>query len=238
MAGYWLKLYTEILDDPKYYRLSDNAKLGMYELMLVAKKVGFEGDLPSIADIEFYTRRQASWWVPVIDELKAIEFIVVNENGDKIRKFEERQAAVTVTEKQRYYRESLHKKEFSSYEPVTDALRNVTESKSKSTDVEVEKEIDVDADSGSGLVSTFLELYPGLKPRSDQESPSWDLAYSRMQQAGVTPAIMRRAARELADKAMKVASPGSLVNPCLMVMQREKKRVPDSAGSFKEYINH
>ena len=140
MAGYWLKLYTEILDDPKYYRLSDNAKLGMYELMMVAKKVGQDGHLPSVDDIEFYTRRTVSWWQPVIDELKAINFITDNTTGLVIRKFEERQAAIPSDEKQRKYREAQHKKDYSGYEPVTDALRKVTESKSKSKSTEIEKE--------------------------------------------------------------------------------------------------
>ena len=231
MAGYWLKLYTEILDDPKYYRLSDDAKLGMYELMLVAKKVGQDGHLPSIDDIVFYTRRSSSWWIPVIDELKSIEFITVSESGDKIRKFEERQRALTDAEKQQRYREELHKKEFSRYQDVTDMSPKVTESKSKST----EKEIDVDADSGGGLVSTFLELYPGLKPRI---SSDWQDGYEELNKNHITPEIMRRAASELAQKGMKVISPGSLLRPCLMVMQREKKRQPDSAGQFSEYINH
>ena len=76
MAGYWLKLYTEILDDPKYYRLSDNAKLGMYELMIIAKKVDMEGWLPDIEDVCFYSRRQKEWWAPVIQELEQIKFVV------------------------------------------------------------------------------------------------------------------------------------------------------------------
>lgn len=138
MAGYWLKLYTEILDDPKYYRLSDNAKLGMYELMLVAKKTGQDGHLPSVDDIEFYTRRSAEWWNQVIDELKRIEFIVANDTGDKIRKFEERQRALTNNEKQQYHREGLHKKEFTCNRNVTDLSPKVTES--KSTEIEIEKE--------------------------------------------------------------------------------------------------
>jgi hypothetical protein len=54
----------------------------------------------------------------------------------------------------------------------------------------------------------------------------------------VTPSVLGRAAAELANKGMKVISPGSLLRPCLMVMQRERKRQPDSSGQFKEYINH
>ena len=235
MAGYWLKLYTEILDDPKYYRLSDDAKLGMYELMLVAKKVGQDGHLPSIDDIVFYTRRSSSWWIPVIDELKSIEFITVSESGDKIRKFEERQRALTDAEKQQRYREELHKKEFSRYQDVTDMSPKVTESKSKSKSTDAEKEIDVDADSGGGLISTFTELYPGLKPRNPSD---WDAGFRELITNNVTPSVLGRAAAELANKGMKVTSPGSLLRPCLMVMQREKRRMPDSSGQFKEYINH
>jgi hypothetical protein len=237
MAGYWLKLYTEILDDPKYYRLSDNAKLGMYELMLVAKKVGQDGHLPEVDDIEFYTRRPADWWLPVIEELKQIEFIVANDTGDKIRKFEERQRALTNNEKQKYHRAELHKNEFACNQDVTDVSPKVTESKSKSKSTEIEKEIDVDVSDDGDLSSTFVELYAGLAPRNTTDQTAWAEAYSRMKKAGVTPAVMRRASREMAEKKLKVASPGSLVNPCLMVMQRDDTRKPDSVGQFAEYVN-
>ena len=236
MAGYWLKLYTEILEDPKYYRLSDNAKLGMYELMLVAKRIGNDGDLPPINDIEFYTRRPASWWIPVIEELESINFITENGSGDKIRKFEDRQRAIPDNERQKNYRKALHDNEFSGNEPVTELSRNVTESKSKSKSRE---EVDTDADVRGGsikLLSTFVEIYPGLKPRNHDDLLKWEDSYDRMAAAGVTPAIMRRAARELADKQMKVASPGSLVNPCLMVMQKDPPRKSNSEGAFKDAV--
>lgn len=155
MAGYWLKLYTEILEDPKYYRLSESAKLGMYELMMVAKKCGQEGDLPSQEDICFYTRRSEDWWAPVLDELKSISFVIANGNGDKIRKFEERQRAVDAAERQQNYRKSLQHQEYSSNESVTKKQktsdedvtklsRNVTEI--KSTEIESEKEAEEDVD--------------------------------------------------------------------------------------------
>jgi hypothetical protein len=122
MAGYWLKLYTEILEDPKYYRLTDNAKLGMIELMLVAKKVGLEGEIPSIEDVAFYTRRSVDWWQPVFEELSKIEYLVISGSETIIRKFAERQAAVEVTERMKQSRALKHKNEFVSREcnePVT-----------------------------------------------------------------------------------------------------------------------
>lgn len=122
MAGYWLKLYTEILEDPKYYRLTDSAKLGMIELMLVAKKVGLEGEIPSIEDVAFYTRRTVEWWMPVFEELSKIEYLVINGSEMIIRKFAERQAAVDGAERIKHFRELKHKNEFPSRdgnEPVT-----------------------------------------------------------------------------------------------------------------------
>ena len=108
MSGYWLKLYTEILDDPKYFRLSDNAKLGMIELMIVAKKVDMDGLLPTIDDVSFYTRRNNEWWEPVYAELTEIKFLDLNDNGYFIRKFSERQAPVPATERSRQHRIVKH----------------------------------------------------------------------------------------------------------------------------------
>ena len=111
MAGYWLKLYTEILDDPKYFRLSDNAKLGMIELMIVAKRVDLDGEIPSIEDVAFYTRRSIDWWIPVFEELSKIQYLVTNGGETIIRKFAERQAAVSDSERQKQYRAVTHKKQ-------------------------------------------------------------------------------------------------------------------------------
>lgn len=157
MAGYWLKLYTEILDDPKYFRLSDAAKLGMVELMLVAKKTDKDGSLPCIDDIAFFTRRSVEWWAPVIKELITINYLVEDGEDITIRKFSERQAAIENAERMKQSRIASHKKEFSHEpdtemlrnetdeikscdEPVTNLLRNVTEIKETESETESEGE--------------------------------------------------------------------------------------------------
>ena len=110
MAGYWLKLYTEILDDPKYFKLSDHAKLAMFELLIIAKKYDNTGDLPSIDNICFHSRREIDWWTDALEELERIKFIVVPPDDKlddplKIRKFAERQAAVPGYERAKRSRE-------------------------------------------------------------------------------------------------------------------------------------
>jgi hypothetical protein len=112
MAGYWLKLYTEILDDSKYFKLSDSAKVGMYELLLVAKRFGGNGELPDLEELAFQTRKPEGWWPPVIQELLAIHFLTGAEGSLVIRKFAERQAFVPSSERSRQYRARKHRNEF------------------------------------------------------------------------------------------------------------------------------
>lgn len=267
MAGYWLKLYTEILEDPKYYRLSDSAKLGMYELMMVAKKCGQEGDLPSLEDICFYTRRSEDWWVPVLDELKSISFVIANGNGDKIRKFKDRQRAVEAAERQQNYRKSLQHQEYSSNEPVTgkqntsddnvtNLSRNVTEIKSIEIETEKETEADVDVPAASapgnidnpflsGLLTQF-ELVSGLKAPilQDKIMEKWFESLIRMDEAGVTEVVMRQACQELTEKKYRIAGPWSIEKPCGMILaERKRETVPkerkrDSIGAYADFVNH
>jgi len=143
MAGYWLKLYTEILDDPKYFKLSDNAKLGMIELMVVAKRINLDGEIPEIEDVAFHTRRTVRWWTKVFDELISIDYLVKNGEKTIIRKFAERQSAVLDSERQRQHRIVTHKKEFASQ----DCNEVVTKSNGDS---------DSDSDS-ENIISTFVE---------------------------------------------------------------------------------
>jgi hypothetical protein len=114
--GYWLKLYTDILDDPKYFRLSDNAKVGMYELFLLAKKIEkgeATGELPNIGDIAFYTRREISFWEKVLPELEEAGIVDQQEDSLIIRKFSERQASIPADERMRQYRKRKNDDTFS-----------------------------------------------------------------------------------------------------------------------------
>ncbi len=260
MAGYWLKLYTEIIDDPKYHRLSDQAKIGMIELMVVAKKCNRNGELPSIEDICFYTRRPVEWWGKVIAELEKIEFVINSENSVIIRKFAERQKAVNEAERQKLSREIRHRKEF-SHEPVTGLSRNVTESREeKEVELELEKEEDVDVDvpaTGAGIIDdpenswvresliTQFEQVTGLTAPISQSKvmEKWIDAFARLEKMGATPEIWRQAVTELTAKRYRIAGPWSIEKPCAMILaERKRETIPkserrrDSDGEFRDFI--
>lgn len=252
MAGYWLKLYTEILDNPEYYRLSDNAKLGIYELLITAKKVDEDGLLPTLEDIAFYTRRDEAWWTPVIQELQKIKFLIIDDTGNLlIRNFANKQAPVDDAERKRQERARKHASEYKdndSHELVTELSRNVMESRNRvETEVETDVETDVDVPPSGGngngsidpLLTTFHELTMLPTPTTPQDKERWNLSISQMHMAGVTSEILSQAITELQDKRYKIAGPWSVVKPAIICLEsrHEAERRRDSDGFFRDFIN-
>jgi hypothetical protein len=143
MADYWMKLYIEILDDPKMAMLPDRIWRRFIELCLLAKRAGADGHLPDT--------RQIAWSLRMIpDELEsdlaqiATTGIIEREiNGWFIPKFAQRQAAVPDAE--RKAQERLRKKSQQYYGDVTMASRNVTQStEDRLTESEAEAEAEAE----------------------------------------------------------------------------------------------
>jgi len=55
----WLRLYTEVLNDPKVQRLDGETFKGWINLLCIAKESNGNGDLPELTDIAFYLRTDA-----------------------------------------------------------------------------------------------------------------------------------------------------------------------------------
>ena len=56
----WLRLYTEVLNDPKVQRLDGDTFKGWVNLLCVAKESSGSGTLPTLSDIAFYLRTDAN----------------------------------------------------------------------------------------------------------------------------------------------------------------------------------
>ena len=143
MAGYWLKVYTEIINDYKYHQLTDAGKVGLYEALIIAKDYDREGVLPCVQELAFRTRRTVEWWQAVLDELRAIEFVVTNGHDTIIRKFSERQAPTDAKTRAKMSREIAHRNEFKAKETAYETHADAYETHG---DIEIEKEIDTDTE--------------------------------------------------------------------------------------------
>ena len=237
-SKYWLKLFHETIYDTKIMMRSPGARLRWYECLCLAGDVNRDGELPSIEHMVFVFRVSEEQLLDELSELVRAGMIVQNGDAYIVKNWTKRQSQMPDAERKYRDRDSAQKKEYYGEkvsESVTNSVRN------SDADIDIDKEVDVDKEldadvSGGGLQSTFTELYPALRPRNEVEQATWTAAYLRMNANGVTPAIMRRASRELADKRMKVASPASLEKPCLMVMQKDPPRKPDSAGAFRDAV--
>lgn len=239
MAGnYWIKFYCEVLDDPKMATLPDRLWRRFYELCLLAGKQNKDGLVPPVNQIAWSLRIDETQLTDDLTELVKLGLIAATPGGYLVVNFSKRQSKSSNTERSQRYREVQRSNEYYCNEDATQMQRNVaqiTDNREQITDNRAEADVDVD---DNDISITFNSLYPGLQPRSEKESALWNEAFTKLAQAGITPEIMRKTARELKEKDYKIAGPPGMVTPCMMTLARDDTRLPDSLGKYADYINH
>lgn len=108
---HWIKLYHEVLDDPKMCTLSDRLWRRAIELMLLAGKTRrstHEGRLPELEQIAWHLRQSAEEIESDLVELANRTGIVENRGGRwYVTHFDDRQRAMTSTERSQRRRTEL-----------------------------------------------------------------------------------------------------------------------------------
>ena len=109
MSGnYYMKLYHDILRDPKMGRLSDSAFRRCIELFLLAsEQPGRDGTLPEMSDISWLLRIEIEQLEDDLAELSEVGIIDFIEGIPFVKNFAKRQAKISDAEKQRAYRERM-----------------------------------------------------------------------------------------------------------------------------------
>ena len=104
-AKYWIKAWLEILDDAKMGLLSDRQWRRAVELMLYAGELGDSGDLPDSQRIAWRLRCDPGVLAEDLAVLSEVRIVIPREGGGwLVRKFAERQAPVSTSERSRQYR--------------------------------------------------------------------------------------------------------------------------------------
>ncbi len=164
MADYWLKLYIEILDDPKMATMPDRVWRRTIELFLVAKRMNKDGHLPDTRQIAWLLRMDANELEHDMRQIASTGIIEQEVGGWYIPKFAQRQAAVPAAERKSQERSRKQSQQY--YEDVTNQSRNVTqrtENREQRTETETETETEQSArDSFSDMQSTIEKItgYP------------------------------------------------------------------------------
>jgi len=179
---YWIKLYHEILDDPKMGRLSDRLWRRTVEMFLMAGRQGGDGELPSISDMAWTLRLSPDELQADLDELEKVGIIRQDDGDPFVVHFAERQAPDTPAERKRRQRE---RERHEQYDPsVTNPSRNVT-----GTDTNRTAELELDKireDQSAASPSADADPPPPPVPST---FPEWQQA---VRETKNRPAVLRQ----------------------------------------------
>jgi len=116
---YWIKLYHEILDDPKMGRLSDHLWRRAIEMFLFAGKQGGNGEVPCVEDMAWSLRTTPAELQEDLDELERIGIICQGDGANPfVVHFEQRQKPASSTERSTRRRVRERKKQYDGATPI------------------------------------------------------------------------------------------------------------------------
>jgi DNA-binding transcriptional regulator YhcF (GntR family) len=116
-AKYWIKLYHEILHDPKMARMNDTLWRRTIELFLMAGETDRGGALPAIEDMAWQLRINPAQLQSELSDLQNVG-IISTENGEYlVSRFSERQEPMKKAEYMQRRRDTKQKQEH--YQSVT-----------------------------------------------------------------------------------------------------------------------
>lgn len=110
--NYWIKLYIEILDDPKMGRLTAEQWRLAIELFLLAGEQNKNGILPSLPDMAWRLRIDENELLQTMSELEQVG--ILSQDGDAwvVTNFARRQEAIPATERAKNSRKKMHRKQY------------------------------------------------------------------------------------------------------------------------------
>lgn len=192
-ANYWIKLYIEILDDPKMATLPDRLWRRIIELFLCAGKFGNGGALPETQQLAWLLRMGTDDLELDLKQIATTGIIQREGNGWMVAKFAKRQAPTPALERQRRHRDAMKKRQY--YDDVTPASQSVTQinrlTDNRLTDTDVTPPLPFVSPQKILCDASGLITFPGT-----EEARAWiDPVYQMALEYGVerTTAVMKKA---------------------------------------------
>ena len=113
-SKYWIKLYHEILDDPKMGKMPDRLWRRTIELFLIAGEFDQDGTLPTPEDISWRLRLTENETLDDMNYLVLVGILTEENNVYTVSKFIDRQSAMSGAERIKRFRETKRKDEYYS----------------------------------------------------------------------------------------------------------------------------
>jgi len=158
-AKYWIKLYHEILHDPKMVRLRDRLWRRTIECFLLAGDQGRDGLLPCTDDIAFTFRCDPEQLETELVELASLGIVSQVGGHWKVTNFSSRQDAMSKAEYMSRLRGERQKEEYyqDSYQPVTKGNADKNRIESEENRKEPQSAYEHIPESITGLINALAQ---------------------------------------------------------------------------------
>jgi len=233
-SKYWIKLYHEILDDPKMGRLTDRLFKRTIQLFLLAGEYEMDGILPIVEDIAWRLRVHQEELETDLADLASVGIVQKTNDRWVVTKFADRQKASTGTERWQQWQERQRKKDY--YQTEVQRKPNVSLSdKDIDIDVDIDKRIDIDGEepNANGIYADLSVTFcnkTGIPELSGGPSKWYD-SLKRMGEAGVKSVDIENAITILREKKYPIVTLRSVENTAIGEMS---KRVSSKGGKAKD----
>lgn len=221
MGDYWIKLYIEMLDDPKIGTLPDGLCWRFVQCCLMAGRCNLSGNIPDTRQLAWAFRLNTNDLEHEMQQLAAAGLVERTVNGWIVKNFAKRQSKMTNAEKQKAYRERLHSNQYSD-DSVTEALPKVTQITDNRIQITDNREQITEAENGASPFDIFqreLETRGVLV-----NNVSAINAINEMLKAGATVDDLRAGlAWKAANSENRVIYAASLVGPTKTAIQKRKQ---------------
>ena len=224
MSYYWIKLYHEIIDDPKMATLPDNLWRRVIELFLLAGRHNQDGQLPDSKCIAWELRMSQDDTEAELQALAKVGIVSRNDTGWFVNQFASRQAARGDVERQRDHRDATKRNQYNNA-GVTDASRSVTQNR-----IDIESDTDknrIEVDDDELTTGNYAPLAKALRDSTKlpdfMPTPiKYTDALKTMFDAGVLPADIISAVDILHGRNYQIVGASSVVNTAISEMGKRK----------------
>jgi DnaD/phage-associated family protein len=161
-AKYWLKLYYEMLDDPKIGKLSPVLRWRFIECLLVAGETDEGGLLPDVNEMAWRVRESGERYETELNELTNVGLLSRVDGRYLVTNFSNRQQAVSGAERVARYRERQKKQGYYGDETMEKRNDNADVTKRYTdTDTDTDKITDIDKNQnvGGGDFAAVVSVY-------------------------------------------------------------------------------
>ena len=227
-SKYWIKVYHEILDDPKMGRMPDHLWRRTIELFLVAGEEDAEGLLPKLCDMAYRLRVTDDELTKDLDELEKLGVIHKEEAGWVVTRFAERQAPVSDAERMRRYRERQRKDDYYGDDDDTPTVTNTV---TKRSQIRIDKNRVDEMSEDETLLDVFCNVTGIVKPFNTGTFAKWMNEISEWEKLDVTPKTIQDAYNTAMEKNYTIARPGGLTS----FIRGERARANHKKGGSDPY---